>query len=590
VSGFGAIEHNHEVHEGFAMVTKQLSDPIGTSPRVVTFVMALVAFVVAVWVVVPGVRAQASSPIRLTDITKTAGIDFTHNNGAFGRKYLPETLGSGAAFLDYDNDGRQDLFLVNGTNWPGQPPAGSRSKLLRNIGNGTFKDVTSRTGLAVDVYGMGAAAADFDNDGWQDLLVTAVGQNTLYRNTGKGTFVDVTARAGLGNRAGFSTSALWFDYDRDGWLDLLVCNYVRWTPETDVRCSVDGKQKAYCTPEAYRGTTSWLFRNKGNGTFEDVTAKAGLFDATSKSLGVTLVDYDADPWPDVFIANDTQPNKLYRNNGNGTFVELGLKAGLALSEEGRARAGMGVDAADVDNTGSPTVVITNFSGEMLGLYKPVGDGQFQDSAPRSEVGRATRQTLGFGCFFFDVDLDGLQDLLVVNGHIDDTFTRANSRVAYAEPPHLFHNRGRGRFADIAPAIGGAFAAPKVGRGAAFADVDGDLDLDVVLTTNGGPAALYRNDSATGNHALRLRLRGLTSNRDGIGARVRVFAGRDRLSRTVKTGSSYLSQSELPLTFGLGKASKAERVVVEWPSGKVDELQNVAAGKSYTLIEGKGIAP
>ncbi len=535
-------------------------------------------------------QAQSAPSVRLTDVTKAAGVSFTHNNGAFGKKYLPETLGAGAAFFDFDNDGRQDLFLVNGTNWPGQPPAASHSKLYRNAGRGAFVDVTERAGLSIDLYGMGVAVADFDNDGWQDLLVTAVGQNRLFRNSGKGTFVDVTARAGLANRAGFSTSALWFDYDRDGWLDLLVCNYVRWTPDTDVQCSMDGKQKAYCTPEAYRGATSWLFRNRGNGTFEDVTAKAGLFDATSKSLGVTLVEYDADPWPDVFIANDTQPNKLYRNNGNGTFIELGLKAGLALSEEGRARAGMGVDAADVDNSGTTTVVITNFSGEMLGLYRPVGDGQFQDAAPRSEVGRATRQTLGFGCFFFDVDLDGLQDLLVVNGHIDDTFTRANSRVAYAEPPHLFHNRGRGQFTDIVGAIGGAFAQPKVGRGAAFADIDGDLDLDVVITTNGGDASLYRNDSTSGNRALRLRLRGVTSNRDGIGARVRVFAGRDRFSRTVKTGSSYLSQSELPLTFGLGAATKADRVVVEWPSGKTDEITDLPAGKAYVVVEGKGVTP
>jgi hypothetical protein len=532
--------------------------------------------------------AQAPSAIRLTDVTRDAGVTFMHNNGAFGKKYLPETLGAGVAFFDYDNDGWQDLFLVNGTHWPGQSGAPTRSRLYRNQGRGVFADATDKAGLAADLYGMGVAAADFDNDGWQDLLVTAVGQNRLFRNTGKGTFVDVTSRAGLGNRLGFSTSAMWFDYDRDGWLDLLICNYVRWTPETDVRCSVDGTNKAYCTPEAYRGATSWLFRNRGNGTFEDVTAKAGLFDATSKSLGVTLVEYDADPWPDIFIANDTQPNKLYRNNGNGTFTELGLKAGLALSEEGRARAGMGVDAADVDNSGTTTVVVTNFSGEMLGLYRPVGDGQFQDSAPRSEVGRATRQTLGFGCFFFDVDLDGLQDLLVVNGHIDDTFTRANSRVAYAEPPHLFHNRGRGQFTDIVSAIGGAFAAPKVGRGAAFADIDGDLDPDVVITTNGGPASVYRNDSTSGHKALRLRLRGVTSNRDGIGARVRVFAGRDRLSRTVKTGSSYLSQSELPLTFGLGQAARADRIVVEWPSGKTDEVTNVAGGKAYTLTEGKGL--
>jgi hypothetical protein len=545
------------------------------------------AIVIAALVFSAAVSAAQSGAVRLTDITRAAGITFTHNNGAFGRKYLPETLGSGAVFLDIDNDGRQDLLLVNGTNWPGQPKAATPSRLYRNAGKGVFTDVTARAGIAADLYGMGAAAADFDNDGFQDLLITTVGQNRLYRNTGKGTFVDVTARAGLGGRAGFSTSAMWFDYDRDGWLDLLVCNYVRWTPDTDVHCSIDGKQKSYCTPEAYRGTTSWLFRNKGDGTFEDVTAKAGLFDATSKALGVTLIEYDDDPWPDIFIANDTQPNKLYRNNGNGTFTELGLKAGVALSEEGRARAGMGVDSADVDNTGKPTVVVTNFSGEMLGLYRPVGEGQFQDSAPRSEVGRATRQTLGFGCFFFDVDLDGLQDLLVVNGHIDETFTRANTRVAYAEAPHLFHNRGRGQFTDIVAAIGGAFAQPKVGRGAAFADIDGDLDLDVVLTTNGGPASLYRNDSAVGN-ALRLTLRGTTSNRDAIGARVRVFAGKDRLSRTVKTGSSYLSQSELPLTFGLGPNTRADRIVVEWPSGKVEEHKDVAAGRSYTLTEGKGL--
>ena len=548
--------------------------------RVVTFV----SFVTFVSV---GLVAQGTGAIRLTDVTRAAGITFTHNNGAFGKKYLPETLGSGAIFFDIDNDGRQDLLLVNGTRWPGQPDAATPSRLYRNSGNGVFADVTGRAGIAADLYGMGAAAADFDNDGYQDLLITTVGQNRLYRNSGKGTFVDVTARAGLGNRTGFSTSAMWFDYDRDGWLDLLVCNYVRWTPDTDVHCSIDGKQKSYCTPEAYRGSTSWLFRNKGDGTFEDVTAKAGLFDATSKALGVTLIEYDADPWPDIFIANDTQPNKLYRNNGNGTFTELGLKAGVALSEEGRARAGMGVDAADVDNSGKPTVVVTNFSGEMLGLYRPVGDGQFQDSAPRSEVGRATRQTLGFGCFFFDVDLDGLQDLLVVNGHIDETFTRANTRVAYAEPPHLFHNRGRGQFTDIVAAIGGGFAQPKVGRGAAFADIDGDLDLDVVLTTNGGAASLYRNDSTVGR-ALRLTLRGTTSNRDAIGARVRVFAGKDRLSRTVKTGSSYLSQSELPLTFGLGTHVKADRIVVEWPSGKVEELKNVAAGRAYTITEGRGL--
>jgi len=534
------------------------------------------------------VSAQSSPTFRLVDITKPAGIAFTHNNGAYGKKYLPETLGAGAAFFDYDNDGRQDLLLVNGSAWPGQPPARSFSRLYHNTGDGRFTDVTKAAGLEIELYGMGVAAADFDNDGWQDVLITAVGQNRLFRNTGKDTFTEVTDAAGLGKRQGFSTSALWFDYDRDGWLDLLVCNYVKWKPESDVFCSADGKQKSYCTPEAYRGTTSWLFRNKGNGTFEDVTAKAGLFDATSKSLGATLLDYDQDIWPDLFIANDTQPNKLYRNNGNGTFTELGLQAGVAFSEEGRARAGMGVDAADVDNTGRISVVVTNFSGEMLGLYRPVGGGQYSDISPRSDVGRATRHTLGFGCFFFDVDLDGLQDLLVVNGHIDDTMSKVQARVTYAEPPHLFRNIGDARFEDVAGALGGTFAQPKVGRGAAFADIDEDGDPDIVITTNGGPAFLYRNDVANDNHAIRLKLRGTKSNRDAIGAKVRVTAGSARYTKMVKTGSSYLSQSELPLSFGLASRATADRVEIEWPSGGREEMKALPADATYEIVEGKGI--
>ena len=532
--------------------------------------------------------AQQPPPVRFVDVTKAAGIAFTHTNGAFGKKYLPETLGAGAAFLDYNNDGRQDVLLVNGSSWAGQPPARAFSRLYRNDGAGRFTDVTKAAGLQVELYGMGVAAADFDNDGWQDVLITAVGQNRLFRNNGAGAFTDVTMKSGLGPREGFSTSALWFDYDRDGWLDLLICNYVRWTPQTDVYCSVDGKQKSYCTPEAYRGATSWLFRNRRDGTFEDATATAGIFDTTSKSLGVTLLDYDHDVWPDVFVANDTQPNKLYRNTGKGTFTELGLQAGLAFSEEGRARAGMGVDAADVDNTGRTSVAVTNFSGEMVGLYKPVGEGQYSDTSPRSEVGRVTRHTLGFGCFFFDVDLDGLQDLLVVNGHIDDTISKMQGRVTYAEPPHLFRNTGGGRFADIVPDMGGAFAEPKVGRGAAFGDFDGDGDLDVVITTNGGPAFLYRNDVANGHHVIRLTLRGTKSNRDAIGAKVRVTAGSERYSRMVKTGSSYLSQSELPLTFGLGSRGVADRIEIEWPSGAREELKQVAAGAAYEVVEGKGI--
>lgn len=533
-------------------------------------------------------RAQQGAPVRLVDVSRQVGLLFVHENGAFGRKYLPETLGSGGAFLDYDNDGWQDVLLVNGTNWPGQPVSNARTRLYRNVGGGTFRDVSAAVGLDVQLYGMGAAAADYDNDGWQDLYITAVGQSRLYRNVGGKRFEDVTMASGLGPREGFSTCAMWFDYDRDGRLDLLVCNYVRWTPERDVHCSVDGKQKSYCTPEAYRGATSWLFRNRGDGTFEDATAKAGLFDTTSKSLGVALINYDGDPWPDVFVANDTQPNKLYRNNADGTFTELGLQAGLAFSEEGRARAGMGVDTADVDNTGRSAVAVTNFSGEMVGLYRPVAEGQFADTAPRSEIGRATRETLGFGCFFFDADLDGLQDLLVVNGHIDDTISHVNARIAYAEPPHLFHNIGRGQFRDVVNEIGGSFAEPKVGRGAAFGDIDLDGDLDVLITTNGGPAYLYRNDPTAGHRSIRLELRGVASNRSAIGARVRVTVGSEQHSKMVKTGSSYLSQSELPLTFGLGPHDRADLVVIEWPSGTHEEIRGLAAGQRYEITEGKGV--
>jgi hypothetical protein len=537
----------------------------------------------------PKINRVGFPPIpKFVDVAKSLGLTVSHISSG-EKRYIVESISGGVGLFDCDDDGRLDIIIVNGSSVDRFLKGGDPLvTLYHQEPDGTFKDITKQAGLTRLGWGMGVAVADYDNDGFQDILITAVGQNHLFHNTGHGTFVDVTDPSGLGHRPGFSTSALWFDYDRDGLLDLLICNYVKWTPETDVYCSVDGKQKSYCTPEAYRGTTSWLFRNKGNGTFEDVTAKAGLFDTTSKSLGVTMIDYDLDPWPDVFVANDTQPNKLYRNNGNGTFTELGLQAGLAFSEDGRARAGMGADAADVDNSGHTTVVVTNFSGEMLGLYRPVGDGQYADAAPRTDVGRATQLTLGFGCFFFDVDLDGLLDLLVVNGHIDETISSVAGRVSYAEPPHLFHNEGKGQFVDIANAVGGGFATPKVGRGAAFGDFDNDGDPDVLITSNNGPAFLYRVDSPAGAHSLRVKLHGTKSNRDGIGARVRVFAGADKYWRSVKTGSSYLSQSELPVTFGLGGHARADRLVVEWPSGAKEELTNLAAGQAYEITEGRGV--
>jgi hypothetical protein len=540
-------------------------------------------------VLASGGRSDPALGFHFTDITAAAGIHFVHNGGAFGGKFLPETLGPGCAFLDYDNDGWQDILLVNGADWPGHPRQRSTLRLYHNNRNGTFTDVTRHAGLDLEMYGLGAAIGDFNNDGFPDIFITCLGQCHLFQNTGRGAFIDVTDKAGLGRREGFSTSALWFDYDRDGHLDLFVCNYVRWTPQTDIFCSLDGKTKAYCTPEAYRGSTCWLFRNRGDGTFEDVTAKSGVFDITSKSLGVAMLDYDNDGWTDLFVANDTQPNKLYRNMRNGRFEDIALRAGVAFSEDGKARAGMGVDAGDYDNSGVPSLVVTNFDNEMLGLYRRDKNGSYIDLAPGSDIGRLSRRSLGFGCFFFDVDLDGRLDLLVVNGHIDDTFRRISREARYEQPPHLFLNKGNNRFEDVAVQVGGDFATPKVGRGAAFGDIDNDGDLDVLITTNHGPAYLYRNDQQSGNRSARFRLIGTQSNRDGIGAVVRAWYGGATSSRTVKSGSSYLSQSELPVTFGLGRHESVERVVINWPSGRVEEYKNVRSGR-YDVTEGRGIKP
>ncbi len=533
-------------------------------------------------------RAGPGPGFSFTDVTAQAGIRFVHNSGAFGRKYLPETLGSGCAFLDYDNDGWQDILLVNGMDWPGHKRRRTTLRLYRNNRDGTFRDVTRQAGLDIEMYGMGVAAGDFNNDGFTDIFISCVGQSRLFQNTGKGTFVDVTRKAGLAGREGFSSSALWFDYDRDGFLDLFVCNYVKWSPELDVFCSMDGKNKSYCTPEAYRGATCWLFRNRGDGTFEDVTARSGIFDSSSKSLGVAMLDDDDNGWVDLFVANDTQPNKLYRNNGDGTFQDVAVKVGVAFSEDGKARAGMGVDVGDYDNSGLPTLVVTNFDNEMLGMYRGSRRGIYIDEAPRTNVGRITRRSLGFGCFFFDVDLDGFLDLLVVNGHIDEGVRAVRRDVTYAQPPHLFLNRGKEGFHDVAPEVGGGFAQPKVGRGAAFGDFDRDGDLDVLITTNNGPAYLYRNDRRNHHHAIRFRLVGTKSNRDAIGATVRIEYGEETSSRMVKSGSSYLSQSELPVTFGLGRRDRVDRVMIRWPSGRTEEYKNLRAGRTYVCTEGRGI--
>jgi enediyne biosynthesis protein E4 len=535
-------------------------------------------------------QSGATPGFRLVDVTNAAGIQFRHHSGAYGGKLLPETLGSGCAFLDYDADGWQDMLLINGMDWPQHKRQRTTLRLYRNNRDGTFSDVTRRAGLDVEMYGMGVAVGDYNNDGFPDILVTCVGQNRLFRNTGKGAFTDVTHSSGLDGRLAFSTSALWFDYDRDGLLDLFVCNYVKWSAEHDVFCSLDGKHKSYCTPEAYRGETCWLFHNRGDGTFEDVTAKCGIFDTSSKSLGVAMLDYDRDGWPDLLVANDTQPNKLYRNQRNGTFKDVAVEAGIAFSAEGKARAGMGVDAADFDHSGLPGVAITNFDNEMIGLYRPAANGTYNDVAVQAGVGLASQNTLGFGCAFLDANLDGALDLVVANGHIDDTVRNIRGNVGYAQPPQIFLNNGQGKFQDVAASTGDGFIQPKVGRGLCYADFDRDGDLDILMTTNNGPAYLYRNDQQTGNHSIRFRLTGTKSNRDAIGAMVRVEHEGSTQERLVKGGSSYLSQSELAVTFGLGKRDKIDRVTIEWPSGKPEEYKNLAGGQSYDCIEGKGITP
>ena len=535
--------------------------------------------------------SQASSAgFRLVDATGAAGLHFQHNSGAYGAKLLPETLGAGCAFLDYDQDGWQDILLINGMDWPGHKRQRSTLRLYHNNRNGTFTDVTRRAGLDIEMYGMGVAVGDYNNDGFPDLYVTCVGQSRLFQNNGRGAFVDVTSKSGLLGRQALSTSALWFDFDRDGRLDLFVGNYVKWSQVHDVFCSLDGKHKSYCTPEAYHGETCWLFHNRGDGTFEDVTASSGVFDSSSKSLGVALIDYDRDGWSDLLVTNDTQPNKLYRNGRNGTFKDVAVEAEIAFSADGRARAGMGVDVGDFDGSGIPGVAITNFDNEMIGLYRESKSGIFEDIAARAGVGLPSKTTLGFGCLFADLNLDGQLELVAANGHIDDTVRNVRGNVSYAQAPQVFLNAGKGSFRDISGELGVDFQRPKVGRGLAYGDFDGDGDLDLLMTTNNGPAYLYRNDQLAGNRSTQVHLVGTESNRDAIGATVRLYSDGIVQTRMVKGGSSYLSQSEFPVTFGMGKRDRAERIVIQWPNGRTEEHKGLASGQRYRCVEGKGISP
>jgi hypothetical protein len=534
-----------------------------------------------------------------TDVSRQAGIHFKHFSGAYGKKYLPETMGSGVAVLDYDGDGRPDLYFVNGSRWPDDPAlAGRRAQadapqplpaLYRNQGDGTFVETTAEAGLASPFYGMGAAAADYDNDGDTDLFVTALGPNRLYRNDG-GRFTEIGRQARVAD-TGFGSSAAFLDYDHDGDLDLFACNYVAWTIETDLFCTLNGETKSYCTPESYRGQSNRLYRNDGSDRFTDVSQTAGVYNPSGKSLGVTTLDYDGDGWEDITVANDTQPNYLYRNNRDGTFTDVGREAGIAFSESGMARGAMGIDSADYDGSGRDSLVIGNFSNEMVGLYHNEGSGIFIDDAPRAGVGLPSLLTLAFGCFFFDYDLDGDFDIFVANGHVEDDINRVQKDITYAQKPHLFRNRGDGTFEPAATREvrpDDPLHREVVARGAAYLDYDADGDLDVVMTTNNGPAYLLRNDATHGNSWLRVKLVGAGANRDGVGARIKVTAAGRTVTETMKAGASYCSQSELVATFGLGSAAAADRVEVIWPGGPAQVVDKPAARTTLVIRQDQSL--
>jgi enediyne biosynthesis protein E4 len=523
-----------------------------------------------------------TSPVQFKDVTAASGIRFKHNAGKAGKKYLPETMGAGVAIFDYNGDGKPDILFVNSKDFE---PHGKKSicALYRNNGNGTFTDVTAGSGLDIEIYGIGVSTADYDNDGREDVYITTLDGDHLFHNEGNGKFRDVTQEAGIHN-ANFGTSAAWLDYDRDGKPDLFVANYVQWTQKGDLFCSLDGATKSYCTPESYKGTQSKLYHNLGNGKFEDVSQKAGIADASSKSLGVTILDYNNDGWPDIFGSNDTQPNKLYRNNKNGTFTDEALSAGVAFGEDGVARGAMGVDSGDYDRSGRTHLLVGNFSNQMLALYHNEGNGIFVDEAPKSELGRSSLLSLTFGAFFWDYDLDGLLDIFCGNGHIEEEIGRVQPKIQYKEPPLVFHNAGSGRFVNVSNTLGPDITRPIVARGAAFGDLDGDGDLDLVISTNNGPAYVFQNEGGNKNHWIAIKTIGTKSSRDGLGAFVTVKSASGKQTQMVRSGSSYCSQSFMQLTFGLGKDVAVDEIEVRWPSGITQKLGRQQCDRVLAITE------
>lgn len=534
------------------------------------------------------------APVKMTDITREAGIEFTHVTGAFGEKWMPETVGSGGGFFDYDNDELPDIFLVNSCEWKGHESGkgAATSKLFRNLGNGTFQDDSEKAGINFSIYGMGCSFADFDADGDMDIYITAVGDNVLLRNN-NGKFSDVTKQLRVtGNDPrpnsvpAWSTGAVWLDVDRDGWLDLFVANYVKWTPETDIYVTRDGKNKSYATPDVYKGESCRLYKNIQGKYFEDITEKAGMLNDEGKSLGVAVEDFNCDGWPDIVVSNDTQPNFLYINNGDGTFTDKANMAGIAYDEIGRARAGMGIDVADPGNDDKLAIVIGNFSQEPLSLYTQTGAGElFQDRAGAARLTRPSLLKLTFGVYFCDFDLDGYQDLIAANGHIEPEINEIQKDITFEQTPQLFYN-SEGKFLDMSSEAGDAFNQPVVGRGIATADIDNDGDQDVLLTVNGGSPKLLRNDTENGNNYIRVQLKGKKPNLQAIGAKIVMYAGEIQQQRMVRTGSSFLSQSDVQTTvFGIGKNTSVDSLKVTWPdSGKIQVFRNLNVNKLITIEE------
>jgi hypothetical protein len=543
--------------------------------------LAMCALAMLRFAIAPGSFA-AGQPFTFEDVTSKAGISFVHENGAAGAYWYPELFGGSVAVIDADGDRWPDLLFVNGRRWSGTAKAAHA--LYHNNHNGTFSNVTSGSGFdTLQAYALGSTVGDFDNDGRDDVFVTTTEGGRLMRNAGANKFVDVTSRAGI--RAGtFAVSAAWFDYDKDGLLDLFVGNYVQWSPaiEAQVRCTQDGV-RGYCGPDAYKPVAPTLYHNLGGGRFEDVTARAGMADPSDKVMGVAVLDYNGDGWPDLFVGSDRVPAKLYRNDGKGHFVDEAVRAGVALSENGVARANMGTDAADYDRSGRPHIVVGNFLNEMLGLYHNENGALFRDVSPRSEVGRSSLLAVTWATFFFDADLDGFLDIFTANGGTDESQGR-DARARISQAPLLLRNRGNGTFENITASLGQAFNKPVMGRGAAYLDFDGDGDLDLVTTALGGPAVLFRNNNAGSNKWLRVQVAGTKSNRSGIGAVVRVTSASGTQWQMVHSGSSYASQSELPLTFGLGSDAKVAKVEVTWPSGRTQSTTDVAVNQTLQITE------